>query len=392
MPTSSRRASTPQPKRTTPAANFASGPSTATLPAEAFAQDPGQLHHGGSDLPLVVVDGYSLKVRARQGFIGDTVSRRAFSKILDLWRKLFTEMSGRDPFSKGFKGKPTSDLTKHDIAALIDSKSAAGAAIRAAVEDYAVQLVHVVRQFLKQPSWRGVDRIVIGGGFQQSEAGHRAVKRANQLFEKSRLKIRLQRLHHHPDEGGLIGWVHVAPPELLARYEALLAVDIGGTNVRCGIVRTRLKHPHDLSRVDVLGRDKWGHAEDDDATRREHLLQGIAGMLEKLIYKAEKKGIALAPFVGVACPGTVRRDGSITDGAQNLPGNWESSRFHLPRELCKLLPPIDGQPTQVRLHNDAVVQGLSELPFVQDVKHWAVLTVGTGLGNASFTNHGSGKA
>jgi hypothetical protein len=38
------------------------------------------------------------------------------------------------------------------------------------------------------------------------------------------------------------------------------------------------------------------------------------------------------------------------------------------------------------LHNDAVVQGLSELPFMQDVKRWAVLTVGTGLGNASYTN------
>ncbi|MNY65174.1 hypothetical protein D3C86_2024030 [compost metagenome] len=38
------------------------------------------------------------------------------------------------------------------------------------------------------------------------------------------------------------------------------------------------------------------------------------------------------------------------------------------------------------LHNDAVVQGLSEMPFMQDVERWAVLTVGTGLGNASFTN------
>ena len=40
------------------------------------------------------------------------------------------------------------------------------------------------------------------------------------------------------------------------------------------------------------------------------------------------------------------------------------------------------------LHNDAVVQGLSELPFMQDVKRWAVLTIGTGLGNASYQNRG----
>jgi len=38
------------------------------------------------------------------------------------------------------------------------------------------------------------------------------------------------------------------------------------------------------------------------------------------------------------------------------------------------------------MHNDAVVQGLSELPFMRDVSHWGVLTIGTGLGNASFTN------
>jgi hypothetical protein len=27
------------------------------------------------------------------------------------------------------------------------------------------------------------------------------------------------------------------------------------------------------------------------------------------------------------------------------------------------------------------------VPFMQDVKRWGVLTIGTGLGNARFTNH-----
>jgi hypothetical protein len=40
----------------------------------------------------------------------------------------------------------------------------------------------------------------------------------------------------------------------------------------------------------------------------------------------------------------------------------------------------------VVLHNDAVIQGLSQVPFMQDVMHWGVLTIGTGLGNACFTN------
>ena len=43
------------------------------------------------------------------------------------------------------------------------------------------------------------------------------------------------------------------------------------------------------------------------------------------------------------------------------------------------------------MHNDAVVQGLSEVPFMRDVKRWGALTIGTGLGNARFTNRQNGK-
>jgi hypothetical protein len=37
------------------------------------------------------------------------------------------------------------------------------------------------------------------------------------------------------------------------------------------------------------------------------------------------------------------------------------------------------------MHNDAVLQGLSELPYLDGTGEWAVLTIGTGLGNAKFT-------
>jgi hypothetical protein len=43
------------------------------------------------------------------------------------------------------------------------------------------------------------------------------------------------------------------------------------------------------------------------------------------------------------------------------------------------------------MHNDGVVQGLSEVPFMQDVDRWGVLTIGTGLGNARFTNRKKDK-
>ncbi len=35
---------------------------------------------------------------------------------------------------------------------------------------------------------------------------------------------------------------------------------------------------------------------------------------------------------------------------------------------------------------DAVAHGLSEVPFMKEVNSWGVLTIGTGLGNARFTN------
>jgi hypothetical protein len=38
-----------------------------------------------------------------------------------------------------------------------------------------------------------------------------------------------------------------------------------------------------------------------------------------------------------------------------------------------------------------VAQGLSEVPFMQDVDHWGVLTIGTGLGNARFSNRRKDK-
>src|SRR3712207_5116198 len=115
-------------------------------------------------------------------------------------------------------------------------------------------------------------------------------------------------------------------------------------------------------------------------------------MVTGLLTRAEKEGLTVAPFVGVGCPGIIEEDGAIDRGGQNLPGNWESSRFNLVAALREAIPQIGGHETMVVMHNDAVVQGLSEVPFMQDVTRWGVLTIGTGLGNARFTNRGAKKA
>jgi hypothetical protein len=343
---------------------------------------PDDLTHGGLKRPCVTINGYSLQLHDGDGFVGDSVSRVAYSEMLDAWRKLYRRISGQDPLGS----KPTKAISKKRLDELLRRNGKAAAIISAASEDYAWQLARVVHRFLAHASWQGVRRIVVGGGFQQSLVGELAIDRAAELLYQESSRVHLMTLRHHPDEGGLIGWVHLAPPELLAQYDGFMAVDIGGTNVRCGIVRPRLHKAPDLTDVRVMGLKKWGHAGDSDATRREDLVQGIADMLKKLIRQAKRKDLSLAPFVGVACPGMINEDGSISAGAQNLPGNWETPRFNLAHDLCERLPQINGKAIQVRLHNDAVVQGLSELPFMQGVKRWAVLTVGTGLGNASYLN------
>jgi hypothetical protein len=87
----------------------------------------------------------------------------------------------------------------------------------------------------------------------------------------------------------------------------------------------------------------------------------------------------------------IDEDGSIEKGAQNLPGNWESSKFNLPGEIVEAIPTIGDHDTVVLMHNDGVVQGLSEVPFMQAFKRWGVLTIGTGLGNARFTGRGKSE-
>jgi predicted NBD/HSP70 family sugar kinase len=112
----------------------------------------------------------------------------------------------------------------------------------------------------------------------------------------------------------------------------------------------------------------------------------MAEMIEKLMKHATEEKLRVAPFIAVGCPGLITRDGTIEKGAQNLPGDWEEHDFSLSGELTAQLPLISGHEPLFVIHNDAVVQGLSEAGNMRDVEHWGVFTIGTGLGNARFTN------
>ena len=257
--------------------------------------------------------------------------------------------------------------------------------LHGAIEDFSQELAKIVRRFLKTKGWRDTQRVVVGGGFRDCRVGEIAIGRAEALLREENLDVEVRPVQNDPDEAALIGSVHLAPARVLNGYDAILAVDIGGTSIRVGTWILNLSKSGELARAEVLTFESWRHVEEDNL-KREDAIEGLIAMLKKMIKAAKQENLRLAPFIGIGCPGRIDASGAIEDGAQNLPGNWESSNFNLPQKICDAIPEIGEHETVVVMHNDAVVQGLSEIPFMQDVDRWGVLTIGTGLGNARYTN------
>ncbi len=347
--------------------------------AETNSQQGGGIVHGAGALPSVTVDSWNIEIKDGDGFLGDRASKRAFLSVLDDWRKRIAK-AGDDPLGDD----PTEDIGRKALdRILFEGKPSAAGLVHSAIEDFAGELAYVIRRFMKLKEWKGTERIVIGGGMRGSRLGEIAIGRAETILRAEGVRIELRPIHHHPDEAALIGAAHLAPAWIFSGHEALIGVDIGGTNMRAGIVRLNQDKDPTLAEACVWKSDIWRHA--DDSPKRDEAVSKLARMIRKLIGAAEKKGLDLAPFIGVGCPGVIREDGSIEKGGQNLPGNWETKDFRLAERLLEAIPEIDGHETLILLHNDAVMQGLSEIPAMTDVERWGVLTIGTGLGNARFT-------
>jgi len=349
-------------------------------PTNSTASSP--LAHGVRVLPAVTVDTYNEELRDDDGFVGDRASRRAFRAILTDWRDRLKEQ-GDDPFD----GAPIEEISKSKLDKMLagDDPLRAGL-VHTVVEEFAGELAVVVRRFLRLESWKGTERIVIGGGMIASRIGELAMGRASIILSGEGVNVQLCAIRNHPDEAGLIGAVQLAPTWVLAGHDAILAVDIGGTNIRTGVVELNTRKGGSVEEADVWKRQHWRHA--DGKPSREEAIERVGAMLAKLIDRAAEEKIKLAPFMGIGCPGLIDEHGFILKGGQNLPGNWEGPDFSLAAALSAQLPRIDGHEIFIQIHNDAVVQGLSEVPNMTDVSHWGVMTIGTGLGNARFTNRG----
>src|SRR2546421_229740 len=82
-----------------------------------------------------------------------------------------------------------------------------------------------------------------------------------------KVPVELVPVRHDPDEAGLIGAPHLAPKWLFKGHDAILAVDIGGTNIRVGVVELNLKKAADLSKASVWKFDLWRHGDDKKIDR-----------------------------------------------------------------------------------------------------------------------------
>ncbi|WP_279479676.1 ROK family protein [Aureimonas sp. SK2] len=319
-------------------------------------------------------------MRQGEAFIGDLASGSEFRRILSRERK---KVPAED--EPPFGWQRTKDIDGNDLEAALTARDgeAEAVVIERALDAFTDHFASVLLRFLVTDSWKGTRRIVCGGGLMEGELGAELLRRADERMRRHHPDLEMRRLHHPPDVAGMVGWAYAAPRDALAQGDGFVAVDIGGTNVRWGIVRID-RTPAERDRLTVAHHEKWCHADED--VDREHMVGRIADGVGSMRALAAADGIRLAPFVGLSCPGVIRPEGRLESGGQNLPGDWSESGFDLPHEVAARLEPIEAREPLVMLHNDAVIQALSDVPRMRDVERWAAVTLGTGLGNCSFRN------
>jgi hypothetical protein len=266
--------------------------------------------HGAERLPSVDVDSYNLELEDEEGFIGDKASKSAFRDAVEGLRKQLRK-AGTDPIGE----ESSHELKMGEFDALMahGDPEAAGV-VQGAIEEFSQEFAAIIRQFRKLKRWKDTERIAIGGGFRASRVGELVIGRTAVLLKSDGAPVDLVPIANDPDEAGLVGAAHLAPAWLFAAFDAILAVDIGGTNMRAGVVQLNHKKAADLSKAKVWKFSLWRHGDETDINRDDAVEQ-LGTMLKGLIASAKKKRVKLAPFIGIGCPGVIEKDGSIDRGA-----------------------------------------------------------------------------
>ena len=217
---------------------------------------PSVATHGATRLPSVDLDSYNIELKDDEGFIGDRASKGAFRDIIHNWRKSLRQ-TGDDPLGE----EVGDDLSKKELDDLLErGEPEAAGIIHGAIEDFSQELALVVRRYLKSKGWKDTQRIAVGGGFRASRVGELVIGRTSLILKAEKIDIALTPIHNDPDQAGLIGAAHLAPAWMFEAYDAILGVDIGGTNIRAGVVNLNLEEGSGSRQgqgVEVLALAPW---------------------------------------------------------------------------------------------------------------------------------------
>lgn len=238
-------------------------------------------------------------------------------------------------------------------------------------------LGRVIKKLLGWNYWKGVERIYVGGGLSEGRSGDIIVDSANEfLRENSNQSLDLRKINYHPAVVALIGITYFIPVE----NRNVVTVDLGGGNLRTGIV-----NPPEGNRMVEVYYSRFIHWQ-ELGLEREGLADLIASEIASCLNRSEKLDVDISEYIGIGVPAAAE-DGRITGKDRNLPGDWSDPEFRLSEIINeKIRKETNFNDFKYVIKNDAVSQGLSEIPFAGDVKDWGILTIGTGLGNARFRN------
>src|SRR6516164_5828876 len=127
--------------------------------AEDLIATTGIAAHGATRLPSVEVDSFNLELKHDSGFLGDRATKGAFRAIFDRWRKPLRK-TGKDPFGE----LPSERISKKALDDMLigDDTEASAVIMHSTIEEFAQELAHVTRRFLKTKAWAKTESIVVG--------------------------------------------------------------------------------------------------------------------------------------------------------------------------------------------------------------------------------------
>src|ERR1700742_1472066 len=168
--------------------------------AEDVITTTGIAHHGGARLPSVEAASFNLELKDDDGFLGARASKGAFREMFDRWRKPLRK-TGKDPFGD----LPSEEISKKALdEMLIGDDVEASAIVHSAIEEFAQELAHITRRFLKTKAWAKTERIIVGGGFRDSRLGELVIARREIILRSEDFETELVPIRFHPDEAALV--------------------------------------------------------------------------------------------------------------------------------------------------------------------------------------------